>query len=270
MSRSAQSNSNSLEVPDFDAYVASLIARESKAKELDYQTFGVGVYKSSPSSSKPKPNTRFLNALIRNTDGHNQALLRQEAERDRQRRRENRYSGERDQRHKHDRVREYKENDSRRNRSPSPQETKRYHSCSRSQDKRKRTNENEYPTLNEETTKRRRSEGSRDSFSTEAVAEKRRSSGPSKMDKYFQEDYDPRLDIEEFIMDNNCTIPDYALFEDTKKSSKKKKKHKKEKEKKKKKSKEVSPTPTVREWDLGKITQSSWDPQLNPYMPSYK
>ncbi|KAK9704496.1 hypothetical protein K7432_010156 [Basidiobolus ranarum] len=299
MSGSTQKTFKPQEDPEFDAYVASLMARESRTRELNYQAFGVSAYKTAtPSISKPKPNTRFLNALIRNTDGHNKALLRQDAEREREKRRHREgYRGDRKYRDDRDSRRTTRSNSRERTRSSSPHETRRIHSCSRSRDKRSgnaQSNENEYPSRNEEYAKRSRTSPELvESVTTIESAKKHKSVqqnessssnnkvSSSKMDKYFREDYDPRLDVEDFIMDNTSTIPEYTLFENTTestKSKKMKKKHKKEKKKKKSKDKDLSPArkqsyqalPVTREWDLGKIEQTSWDPQLNPYMPSYK
>lgn len=66
-------------IPDaeLDAYIADLIVQKSKAKEPpSYPQDDVG---SSSAARIPNTNKRFLSSVIRNVEGHNQALLRQQA-----------------------------------------------------------------------------------------------------------------------------------------------------------------------------------------------
>ncbi|WVR07644.1 hypothetical protein IAU60_004686 [Kwoniella sp. DSM 27419] len=73
---------------DLDAHVAKLLADEAEAKEIKWSELGLtgllgtGLNRdaSSPHPSLPKTNKRFLASVIRTVDGHNTALLRQQAE----------------------------------------------------------------------------------------------------------------------------------------------------------------------------------------------
>lgn len=90
------SSSTLAAVPDaeLDAYIADLIVRKSKAEAGS--SVPEDVESSSPPSRVPNTNKRFLASVIRNVEGHNQALLRQqerEAERD-ARRAERKHAGE--------------------------------------------------------------------------------------------------------------------------------------------------------------------------------
>ncbi|KAJ9095796.1 hypothetical protein QFC19_007410 [Naganishia cerealis] len=73
------------DIPDeqLNRHVADLLAKEAKEKEAKWREMGIGVYlpdKPGSSSRAPKPNTRFLKSIVRDVDGHNTALLRQQAE----------------------------------------------------------------------------------------------------------------------------------------------------------------------------------------------
>lgn len=66
-----------------DDYVASLLKRDAEATNKSrYLTSGLGSLLSrKPKGNAPKPNTRFLRNIIRETDGHNAALkAKEEAE----------------------------------------------------------------------------------------------------------------------------------------------------------------------------------------------
>lgn len=64
-----------------DDYVAELLKKDAAAKNTKYLTSGLGAFLTErPTSSAPKPNTRFLRNIIRETDSHNAALLEKEAE----------------------------------------------------------------------------------------------------------------------------------------------------------------------------------------------
>ncbi|PBP24020.1 pre-mRNA-splicing factor 38B [Diplocarpon rosae] len=81
-----------------DDYVAGLLARDAKESSIKYSSLGLEAFNRSkfvplpfcapgrtvsdalrPPSNKPKPNTRFLRNIIKDTDSHNAALLAKEA-----------------------------------------------------------------------------------------------------------------------------------------------------------------------------------------------
>ncbi|TVY30351.1 hypothetical protein LHYA1_G001616 [Lachnellula hyalina] len=63
-----------------DEYLAELMDKEAK-RSLKYSGMGFegDLTTSKPPSNKPKPNTRFLTNIIKDTTNHNQALLAKEA-----------------------------------------------------------------------------------------------------------------------------------------------------------------------------------------------
>ncbi|KAL5358115.1 hypothetical protein BJX96DRAFT_145939 [Aspergillus floccosus] len=62
-----------------DDYVAQVLAREARDSSLKYSAQGMGAYMPKrPAGSAPKPNTRFLRHIIKETDNHNAALKRKE------------------------------------------------------------------------------------------------------------------------------------------------------------------------------------------------
>ncbi|KAI0545608.1 hypothetical protein F4679DRAFT_458199 [Xylaria curta] len=62
-----------------DDYVAELLAKEANDCSLKYSAMGLDAYKSDKRpANQPKPNTRFLNNIIRDTNNHNRALLAKE------------------------------------------------------------------------------------------------------------------------------------------------------------------------------------------------
>ncbi|EEA19478.1 hypothetical protein TMatcc_009613 [Talaromyces marneffei ATCC 18224] len=64
-----------------DEYVAQLLASEAKDKSLKYSALGLQAYlPRRPTDRAPKPNTRFLKNILRDTDTHNAALRRKEEE----------------------------------------------------------------------------------------------------------------------------------------------------------------------------------------------
>lgn len=70
-------------IPDheLDAYIADLIVEKSKSTEA--QTSGVGHSDAKTSEPRvPNTNKRFLASVIRNVEGHNQVVLRQQAARE--------------------------------------------------------------------------------------------------------------------------------------------------------------------------------------------
>ncbi|KAI1339220.1 hypothetical protein F5Y15DRAFT_81712 [Xylariaceae sp. FL0016] len=63
-----------------DDYVAELLAKEAKDSSLRYSAMGLDAYKAAKRpASQPKPNTRFLNNIIRDTNHHNRSLLAKES-----------------------------------------------------------------------------------------------------------------------------------------------------------------------------------------------
>ncbi|PMD54236.1 uncharacterized protein K444DRAFT_667833 [Hyaloscypha bicolor E] len=63
-----------------DDYVAELLAKDAKESAIKYSSMGLDAFKQSkPPANKPKPNTRFLRNIIKDTDSHNAALLAKEA-----------------------------------------------------------------------------------------------------------------------------------------------------------------------------------------------
>ncbi|KAH8159790.1 hypothetical protein CIB48_g8452 [Xylaria polymorpha] len=62
-----------------DDYVAELLAKEANDCSLKYSAMGLDAFKSDKRpANQPKPNTRFLNNIIRDTNSHNRALLAKE------------------------------------------------------------------------------------------------------------------------------------------------------------------------------------------------
>ncbi|KAI3327112.1 hypothetical protein HD806DRAFT_531698 [Xylariaceae sp. AK1471] len=62
-----------------DDYVAELLAKEANDCSLKYSAMGLDAFKvNKRPSNQPKPNTRFLNNIIRDTNSHNRALLARE------------------------------------------------------------------------------------------------------------------------------------------------------------------------------------------------
>ncbi|KAI0401593.1 hypothetical protein F4802DRAFT_600926 [Xylaria palmicola] len=62
-----------------DDYVADLLAKEANDCSLRYSAMGLDAFKSDKRpANQPKPNTRFLNNIIRDTNSHNRALLAKE------------------------------------------------------------------------------------------------------------------------------------------------------------------------------------------------
>ncbi|KAI0423767.1 hypothetical protein F5Y09DRAFT_180688 [Xylaria sp. FL1042] len=62
-----------------DDYVAELLSKEANDCSLKYSAMGLDAFKSDKRpANQPKPNTRFLNNIIRDTNNHNRALLARE------------------------------------------------------------------------------------------------------------------------------------------------------------------------------------------------
>ncbi|KAF2146355.1 uncharacterized protein K452DRAFT_355756 [Aplosporella prunicola CBS 121167] len=69
-----------------DDHVAELLKKDAKASSARYAAVGLQAYlPKRPTGAAPKPNTRFLRNILRETDTHNQALLAKEAEESRAR-----------------------------------------------------------------------------------------------------------------------------------------------------------------------------------------
>ncbi|PGG95200.1 hypothetical protein GX51_08307 [Blastomyces parvus] len=72
---------------DDDEYVAQLLAKDARDSSLRYSTLGTNAFipLQRPSPRAPKPNTRFLRNILRETDSHNASLKRKEEEEARER-----------------------------------------------------------------------------------------------------------------------------------------------------------------------------------------
>ncbi|KAI0975620.1 hypothetical protein F4678DRAFT_275814 [Xylaria arbuscula] len=63
-----------------DDYVAEMLAKEAEDCSLKYSSMGLDAFKANKRpANQPKPNTRFLNNIIRDTNSHNRALLARES-----------------------------------------------------------------------------------------------------------------------------------------------------------------------------------------------
>ncbi|KAI1652580.1 hypothetical protein F4813DRAFT_394534 [Daldinia decipiens] len=63
-----------------DGQVAELLVKEAQDYPLGYSAMGLDALKSNKRpANQPKPNTRFLNNIIRDTNSHNRALLAKES-----------------------------------------------------------------------------------------------------------------------------------------------------------------------------------------------
>ncbi|KAE8150491.1 hypothetical protein BDV25DRAFT_154332 [Aspergillus avenaceus] len=75
--------------PNSDDYVAKVLTNEARENSLKYSTLGMGAYMPKrPTGAAPKPNTRFLRHIIKETDSHNAALKRKEEREARERMRQ--------------------------------------------------------------------------------------------------------------------------------------------------------------------------------------
>ncbi|KAL3466714.1 hypothetical protein BJX64DRAFT_249716 [Aspergillus heterothallicus] len=74
---------------DNDDYVAQVLADEARNSSMKYSSLGAEAYMTRrPTGSAPKPNTRFLRHIIKETDNHNTALKRKEEREARERMRQ--------------------------------------------------------------------------------------------------------------------------------------------------------------------------------------
>ncbi|TFY73282.1 hypothetical protein EWM64_g10731 [Hericium alpestre] len=64
---------------DLDRHVAELILKEAKQKAERYSKEGIRAFLPQQDSNAPKTNKRFLSSIIRSTDDHNKAILREQA-----------------------------------------------------------------------------------------------------------------------------------------------------------------------------------------------
>ncbi|OTA76982.1 hypothetical protein M434DRAFT_402414 [Hypoxylon sp. CO27-5] len=63
-----------------DDQVAELLVKEAQDYSLKYSAMGLDAFKTTKRpANQPKPNTRFLNNIIRDTNSHNRALLAKES-----------------------------------------------------------------------------------------------------------------------------------------------------------------------------------------------
>ncbi|KAI1926334.1 hypothetical protein LOZ66_002757 [Ophidiomyces ophidiicola] len=82
-----------------DDYIAQLLTQDAREHSLRYSALGTyGILNKRPTGSAPKPNTRFLQHILRETDTHNANLKRKEEyearEKHRQLQRERKFSRE--------------------------------------------------------------------------------------------------------------------------------------------------------------------------------
>ena len=64
---------------DDDAYVARLLAEDARKSSANYAAVGLSaLLPKRPTNAAPRPNTKFLKSLMRETDSHNAALKRRE------------------------------------------------------------------------------------------------------------------------------------------------------------------------------------------------
>ncbi|MCJ1315953.1 hypothetical protein MMC15_001273 [Xylographa vitiligo] len=64
-----------------DEYVAKLMSKDAKDTTMKYSVLGIqALLPKRPTTNAPRPNTRFLKSIIRETDSHNAALKSKETE----------------------------------------------------------------------------------------------------------------------------------------------------------------------------------------------
>ncbi|KKK24192.1 hypothetical protein P175DRAFT_0556815 [Aspergillus ochraceoroseus IBT 24754] len=75
--------------PNDDDYVAQVLSMEARSSSLKYSSLGMEAYvPKRPTGAAPKPNTRFLRHIIKETDNHNAALKKKEEREARERMRQ--------------------------------------------------------------------------------------------------------------------------------------------------------------------------------------
>ncbi|OLN86079.1 hypothetical protein CCHL11_05305 [Colletotrichum chlorophyti] len=84
-----------------DEYVAELLAKEADDCSLKYSSMGMEAFRSDKKpANMPKPNTRFLRHIIRDTNTHNKNLLAKEAAESRARLKDLEHAEEKERRRK--------------------------------------------------------------------------------------------------------------------------------------------------------------------------
>ncbi|KAJ3229892.1 hypothetical protein HDU81_004938 [Chytriomyces hyalinus] len=84
-SLAAGAGADSVSDRDLEAYVASLIAAEAKTLGESAKVKGISAYSEADRKRRmPKPNTRFLSSLMQQTDSHNYSLILEENKRSRE------------------------------------------------------------------------------------------------------------------------------------------------------------------------------------------
>ncbi|KAI9144457.1 hypothetical protein BKA69DRAFT_1036014 [Paraphysoderma sedebokerense] len=71
-------NTSAIPDEDLDSYVANMIMQEAKQKSKKYQEIGVRAYLPGNTGPGMRPDRSFLRNVIKQTDSHNQALLKRE------------------------------------------------------------------------------------------------------------------------------------------------------------------------------------------------
>lgn len=71
-----------------DEFVASAMVKEARDNNIQYSAMGLEAFLPKKPTNHPKPNTRFLRNIIKETDTHNAALLAKEAQESKARLRE--------------------------------------------------------------------------------------------------------------------------------------------------------------------------------------
>ncbi|KAL1959645.1 hypothetical protein VTO42DRAFT_1680 [Malbranchea cinnamomea] len=121
---------------DDDAYIAQLLAKDARETSIRYSALGIyAAAPKRPSDRVPRPNTRFLKHILRETDAHNANLKRKEEQEARERMRRLRRGATRE--HSYDRYSE-RERESKRRRVESPSEKDRRRSRRTRDDERER------------------------------------------------------------------------------------------------------------------------------------
>ncbi|KAM3588456.1 hypothetical protein VKS41_000901 [Umbelopsis sp. WA50703] len=267
---------------DLDKYVAELIHKEAMAKNKKYDQVGLKAYQPEPNppANLPRMNKRFLLNVVKATDSHNQALIKateDQAEANRRRMERERRSND------------YREEPSpgrskrrRLSRSPSPSSSnmikhRKHYSLSlhsKSTECRSSTPEKHSDLSDSDTSQRSLEKPTSTGYRGRGNIT---AGGPSTMDKYFKDSYDPMLDTGEAVDDKGWVIGSASTEKKSNKKKKKKsksqddsgrsKRHKSKKHKKHKSDRNVTIDTSastnslnngivynkgVREWDMGK------------------
>ncbi|KAL6237078.1 hypothetical protein BDW75DRAFT_94545 [Aspergillus navahoensis] len=220
--------------PHDNDYVAQVLAKEAQDSSMKYSALGMEAYMPArPAGSAPKPNTRFLRHIIKETDNHNAALKRKEEREARERMRQLRnqtsssaQASSGDHRHRrahrsHDRV-PRRDREDREDRHRSHRRGRKSRSISSDRDRlrtsrRDRSPESRYNHKDRDSSRRQRSAtGSQDKtygndsdpleelvgpLPKEVAPLRSRGRGAYKpnnrsIDAHFAPDYDPSLDVQ--------------------------------------------------------------------------